>query len=64
MYVWQMNDGRWHISLFSTNSQFKYEDILAIPEAHRLFDRGYETETAARQAEKQIRAALADRTSA
>lgn len=35
MYVWQMNDGRWHVSNFTS---IKYDARMC------EFDRGYETE--------------------
>lgn len=43
-----------HISLL-TRQHDKFTAILANSEAFKLFDRGYETEGAARTAEKRIR---------
>lgn len=43
MYVWQMNDGRWHISAMTG---VKYDIAM------RELDRGFETEQEARAALK------------
>ena len=57
MYVWQMNDGRWHISLaVSVGVQGAlHAAILNNANAFRLYDRGYENERDARDAERAIR---------
>lgn len=57
MHVWQMNDGRWHISL-ETRSRYRFANILANKEAFKLFDRGYDRERDAREAEANIRAMI------
>jgi len=57
MYVWQMNDGRWHISLINSKM---FSRILTIPEATRLYNRGYDLKCDARAAERRIRELLDD----
>lgn len=54
MYVWQMNDGRWHISLMTSRRDL-FSAILANKAAFALYDQGYGTEHDARVAERQIR---------
>lgn len=58
MYVWQMNDGSWHISLM-TSMRGLFSTILANREAFAAYDRGYETQREARAAEAHIRLLLA-----
>jgi len=48
MYVWQMNDGRWHVS-----NQTSVEWNIAM----RVFERGYETRKEAEAALSEWRAA-------
>ena len=57
MYVWQMNDGRWHISL-ETRHRGLFSTILHCKDAFALYDRGYETEREARNAERRIRSLI------
>ena len=52
MYVWQMNNGRWHISMLTGRSLSG--TLSSRCEAHRLMHRGYDTETEARAAERHI----------
>ena len=59
MHVWQMNDGRWHISL-ETQQRHRFGTILRNPAALALYDRGYDTEREARAAERRIRALIAE----
>lgn len=47
MYVWQMNDGRWHVSA-ETSVEFNAA-------THRYFERGYETRQEAEAALKSWR---------
>lgn len=63
MYVWQMNDGRWHISLetnihLRSNGRVTFGKLLANKAAFKLFDRGYETEAGARAAYAEINALM------
>lgn len=54
MYVWQMNDGRWHISI-KTGVRGLFAAILQNKAAFKLFDRSYEYQRDADAAERQIR---------
>lgn len=58
MYVWQMNDGTWRISLM-TGQGGRFSKILACQNCLKLYDAAYCDETAARGAERVIRAHLA-----
>jgi hypothetical protein len=54
MYVWQMNDGSWNISLL-TSQRDMFSRILALPEASKAYSRSYRSRREAAAAEKMIR---------
>lgn len=58
MYVWQMNDGSWRISLL-TSQGGKYAAILACGGCKVLYDKAYRTRAMAERAERVIAAHLA-----
>jgi len=57
MYVFQMNDGSWRISL-KTSAHLTFGAILLNAEAYRLYNRIYDSEHVARHAERRIRSLI------
>ena len=58
MYVWQMNDGSWNVSML-TGERGLFTRILQNSDAYLLYANAYRTERDARAAEARIRALLA-----